>query len=89
MTAGVETYYRDGMWHNKIEGESEPVGSYPGKAEALEQGRILATYRAIRARGTCDHVIRNEHGKIIARDTQPHASDQGTPRAQPGSTCVQ
>jgi hypothetical protein len=35
----VETFHEGGAWHNKIEGTSEVLGSYPVKAEAQAAGR--------------------------------------------------
>jgi Uncharacterized protein conserved in bacteria (DUF2188) len=38
-TGDVETYHKDGEWHNRIEGENEDLGAHPTKEEAVKAGR--------------------------------------------------
>jgi hypothetical protein len=60
----VETYYRDGKWHNRIEGglTSEP-NAHLTKAVAVSVGREMAR------RAKVEHIVRNKSGKIGQRDS--------------------
>lgn len=59
MTAGdIETYRRDGIWFNRIEGESRTLGmSFETRAEAVRVGRIAAAARQV------GHTVRTEEGR--------------------------
>jgi hypothetical protein len=60
----VETYYRDGKWHNRIEGgpTSEPT-AHLTKAVAVSVGREMAR------RAKVEHIVRNKSGKIGQRNS--------------------
>ncbi|MCM3778448.1 DUF2188 domain-containing protein [Microbacterium hydrocarbonoxydans] len=58
MAAGdIETFQRDGIWFNRIEGESRTLGnSFETQEEAVRVGRGAATARQVA------HNIRTEEG---------------------------
>ncbi|WP_067196405.1 hypothetical protein [Microbacterium sp. XT11] len=58
MAAGdIETFQRDGIWFNRIEGEAHTLGmSFESKAEAVKVGRGAAVARQVQ------HVVRTEEG---------------------------
>ncbi|MDO9353457.1 MAG: hypothetical protein Q7T55_07170 [Solirubrobacteraceae bacterium] len=58
MAAGdIETFQRDGIWFNRIEGESITLGSsFMTEAEAVKVGRGAATARQVA------HTVRTEEG---------------------------
>ncbi|NQX13731.1 DUF2188 domain-containing protein [Microbacteriaceae bacterium VKM Ac-2855] len=67
MPAGdVETFHHDGAWHNRIETDTDVLGSYPTKAAAVAAGREIARRRRV------EHIIRNENGHIADRSTYGH-----------------
>jgi len=66
-TGDVETYHREGAWHNRIEGTGVTVpASYATKHEAVEAGREMARQRKV------EHIIRNENGQIGERNSYGH-----------------
>ena len=69
----VETFHEGGAWHNKVEGTSEVLGSYPVKADAQAAGRDYARTHKV------EHIIRNLDGRIGERNTYGH-----DPRNIPG-----
>ncbi|WP_350350490.1 hypothetical protein ABS642_13450 [Microbacterium sp. A8/3-1] len=58
MAAGdIETFQRDGIWFNRIEGESRTLGaSFLNEAEAVKVGRGAAVARQV------GHTVRTEEG---------------------------
>ena len=40
----VRTFYRDGRWHNRIEGRDEVLFSHDSREAAVEEGRQLAEH---------------------------------------------
>lgn len=58
MAAGdIETYQRDGIWFNRIEGESLTLGSsFETEEEAVKVGRGAAVARQVA------HHVRTEEG---------------------------
>lgn len=56
MAAGdIVTFHRDGIWFNRIEGETGVIGSgYNTQADAVVAGRGSASARQV------DHIIRDE-----------------------------
>ncbi|WP_102193769.1 DUF2188 domain-containing protein [Microbacterium aurantiacum] len=58
MAAGdIETFQRDGIWFNRIEGESRTLGSsFASEAEAIKVGRSAAATRQVQ------HTVRTEEG---------------------------
>ena len=49
MAAGdIETFHRNGIWFNRIEGESQTLGSsFLSEAEAVKVGRSAAVARQV------------------------------------------
>ncbi|MCB8045116.1 hypothetical protein JM654_16015 [Microbacterium oxydans] len=58
MAAGdIETFHRNGIWFNRIEGESQTLGSsFVSEAEAVKVGRSAAVARQV------EHTVRTEEG---------------------------
>lgn len=50
MAAGdIETFVRDGIWFNRIEGESRTLGAgFETEEEAMRVGRSAATMRQVK-----------------------------------------
>ncbi|EYT60840.1 hypothetical protein [Microbacterium sp. UCD-TDU] len=61
MAAGdIETFHRNGIWFNRIEGESQTLGSsFLSEAEAVKVGRSAAVARQV------EHTVRAEEGPSI------------------------
>lgn len=66
MAAGdIETFQRDGIWFNRIEGEPRTLGaSFTSKAEAVKVGRGAAAARQVQ------HTVRTEEGP--SEDAHPY-----------------
>ncbi|WP_218920362.1 DUF2188 domain-containing protein [Lentzea guizhouensis] len=75
MQGDVETYYENGTWKNKVEGNSQASSTHDTKAEATAKGREMAKERGV------EHIIRNQDGTISEKNTYPRSSD---PRDIPG-----
>ncbi|MET9633496.1 DUF2188 domain-containing protein [Lentzea sp. NPDC006480] len=75
MQGDVETYYENGTWKNKVEGNSQASSTHDTKADAVAKGREMAIERGV------EHVIRNMDGTIGEKNTYPRSSD---PRNIPG-----
>ncbi|MGW5341077.1 DUF2188 domain-containing protein [Rhodococcus pyridinivorans] len=74
MPAGdVETFHQDGSWHNRIEGSSDLLSTYPTREEAVAAGRDEARQRKV------EHLVHNLDGTIGERNTYGH-----DPRDIPG-----
>lgn len=58
MAAGdIETFHRNGIWFNRIEGESQTLGSsFETEEEAVKVGRGAAVARQV------SHTVRTEEG---------------------------
>lgn len=58
MAAGdIETFQRDGIWFNRIVGESRTLGSsFEDESEAVKVGRSAAVARQVQ------HTVRSEEG---------------------------
>lgn len=61
MAAGdIETFHRNGIWFNRIEGESQTLGSsFLSEAEAVKVGRSAAVARQV------EHTVRSEEGPSV------------------------
>ncbi|MGD2204322.1 hypothetical protein [Microbacterium maritypicum] len=61
MAAGdIETFHRNGIWFNRIEGESQTLGSsFMSEAEAVKVGRSAAVARQV------EHTVRTEEGPSV------------------------
>lgn len=69
MAAGdIETFQRDGIWFNRIEGESRTLGaSFLTQGEAIKVGRGAAVARQVA------HTVRTEEGPSTdAGGYEPH-----------------
>lgn len=65
----IETYYEDGQWKNRPQGNSRASNVADTKREAQASGRDMAITRDV------EHVIKNRDGKIAAKDTYPRSRD--------------
>lgn len=66
----IETYYEDGKWHNKVEGNAEAANSHDTRAEARQRGRKMAKKRKV------EHVIKKKDGTIGAKNS--YGNDPGS-----------
>jgi len=69
----VQTFHKEGKWHNRTEGHGVLDGEYDNKASAQRAGRDKARERKV------EHIIRNLDGTIGERNTYGH-----DPRDIPG-----
>ena len=65
----VETYFENGRWKNRVQGNSRASHVHETRAAAVSAGRTMARKRKV------DHIIKNENGTM-----QDHASDGNDPR---------
>jgi hypothetical protein len=72
MKGDVETYYADGQWRNKVEGEESASSTHDTKKEARKIGRRLAKIRRV------EHVIKKKDGTIKERNS--HGNDPHPPK---------
>lgn len=61
MAAGdIETFHRNGIWFNRIEGESQTLGSsFLSEAEAVKVGRSAAVARQV------EHTVRTDEAPSV------------------------
>ncbi|MGC4807608.1 DUF2188 domain-containing protein [Micromonospora sp. DT233] len=71
----IETYYEDGQWKNRPEGNQRASSTHETKGEAQEPGREMAKERGV------EHVIKKTDGTITEKNTYPRSRD---PREIPG-----
>lgn len=72
MAAGdIETFHRDGIWFNRIEGESHTLGDgFESEDEAVKVGRGAAVARQVQ------HFVRSQEGPSAdAPGEDPHPRD--------------
>ena len=62
----VETFHKDGKWHNRIEGHEVLEGDYDTRDEAVDAGRDEARDRKV------EHIVHNLDGTIGERNTYGH-----------------
>lgn len=65
----VETYFEDGRWKNRVQGNQRASNSAPTKAEAQAKGRSMAKDRGV------EHFIKKQDGTIGERNTYPRTRD--------------
>lgn len=70
----VETYYEDGVWKNRVQGNARASNTGETKAEVQARGRQMAIDR------DAEHVIKNRDGRISEKNTYPRSRDQHPPR---------
>lgn len=76
MTKGdIETYYEDGRWKNRPEGNARASDIHDTKAAAQAAGRATAIKRGV------EHVIKRVDGTIQSKNTYPRSRD---PRSSKG-----
>ena len=68
----VETYYEDGQWKNKIEGNERASNVHEVKAAAVGAARQMAMLREV------EHIVRKMDGTIGERNSY------GTTQEHPG-----
>lgn len=69
----VETYYEDGVWKNKVEGNQRASNTADTKAAAQAAGREMAIDRGV------EHVIKKMDGTIGEKNTYPRSRDNNPP----------
>jgi hypothetical protein len=70
----IETYYEDGVWKNRPEGNTRASNTAPTKAEAQAEGRQMAIDREV------EHVIKNMNGEVGQKNTYPRSRDPLPPK---------
>lgn len=70
----VETYYEDGVWKNRVQGNVRASNTGETKAEVQARGRQMAIDR------DAEHFIKNRDGTISAKNTYPRSRDQHPPK---------
>jgi len=71
----IDTYYEDGQWKNRPQGNERASNTHGTKAEAQEAGREMAIERDV------EHVVKKKDGTIGERNTYPRSRD---PRGSKG-----
>lgn len=71
-TGDIETYYEDGQWKNRPQGNSRASNVHNTKAEARAEGRDMAKDRGV------EHIIKKQDGTIGER--QSYGNDPHPPR---------
>lgn len=71
----IETYYEDGQWKNRPQGNERASNTHGTKADAQEAGREMAIDRGV------EHVVKKKDGTIGERNTYPRSRD---PRSSKG-----
>jgi len=65
----IETYYEDGQWKNRPQGNDRASNVHDNKAEAQAEGRGMAIDRGV------EHIIKKQDGTIQEKNTYPRACD--------------
>jgi hypothetical protein len=65
----IETYYEDGQWKNRPQGNDRASNTADTKAEAEVEGRRTAIDRGV------EHVIKKMDGTIGEKNTYPRSRD--------------
>jgi len=65
----IETYFEDGVWKNRPQGNERASNTSETKAEAQQVGRGMAIDRDV------EHVIKNKNGRIGEKNTYPRSRD--------------
>jgi hypothetical protein len=69
----IETYYEDGQWKNRPQGNSRASNKHATKAAAQSKGREMAIDREV------EHVIKKKDGTIGDKNTYPRGRDKNPP----------
>lgn len=59
----VETYFADGMWHNRIDGTGEHLGLFATRDVEIGAGRQHVKKRRV------EHIVKNMEGAIVERSS--------------------
>ena len=70
----VETYYDDGVWKNRVQGNSRASNVGETKADVQARGREMAIERGV------EHVIKKRDGTIGEKNTYPRSRDKSPPK---------
>ncbi|GGP54170.1 DUF2188 domain-containing protein [Saccharothrix coeruleofusca] len=70
----VETQFEDGRWKNQVEGGERASNTAATKAEAVSEGRRMASDRGV------EHVIKKQDGTIGEKNTYPRDRDPNPPK---------
>lgn len=65
----IETYYEDGQWKNRAQGNRRASNAHGTKAEAQARGRDMAIDRGV------EHIVKKQDGTIGERNTYPRSRD--------------
>jgi hypothetical protein len=60
---GIETYFANGEWKNRVQGSSRAANRHTTKAAAEKAGRQMARDRKV------EHTIKNKDGTIGAKNS--------------------
>lgn len=71
----IETYFENGKWKNRPQGNNRATSAHDTKAEAQPAGRDMARDRGV------EHVVKKKDGTIGERNTYPRSRD---PRSSKG-----
>jgi uncharacterized protein DUF2188 len=72
MRGDIETYFEDGRWKNKVEGNDVPSSTHLTKEDARTNGREMAISAAV------DHTVRDRDGSVGEHEVYPRGSDPRT-----------
>ncbi len=70
----IETYYEDGVWKNRAEGNSRASNTSDTKAESEAKGRDMAIARGV------EHLVKKKNGEIQQKNTYPRSRDPHPPK---------
>jgi hypothetical protein len=70
----IETYYEDGVWKNRPQGNQRASNTASTKKEAEAAGRQMAIDRGV------EHVIKKVDGTIGKKNTYPRSRDENPPK---------
>lgn len=65
----IETYYDDGQWKNRAQGNERASNVHESKREAQAAGREMAIERGV------EHLVKGKDGAIQERNTYPRSRD--------------
>jgi Uncharacterized protein conserved in bacteria (DUF2188) len=66
LSRNVETYFENGRWKNKIQGNSRASHVHETRTAAISAGREMARKRKV------EHIIMGTAGTVVKRDSHRH-----------------
>lgn len=72
MRGDIVTYFEDGQWKNRVEGNDSASSTHRSKVDASTNGREMAIVQAV------DHIILGRDGAISEHDVYPRGRDPRT-----------